>query len=39
VCGGAGLFDEESSAQGGSDCCGGVAVAPELITLGRPSDR
>ena len=34
VCGGSGLFDDES-AQGGG-CCGAPA-APELITLGRPA--
>lgn len=34
VCGGAGLFDDES-AQGGG-CCG-APEAPELITLGRPT--
>lgn len=36
VCGGSGLFDEES-AQGGG-CCGAPA-AQELITLGRPTDQ
>lgn len=36
VCGGSGLFDEES-AQGGG-CCGAPA-APELLTLGRSSDQ
>lgn len=36
VCGGAGLFDEESSEAGGG-CCAAPA-APELITLGRSSD-
>ncbi|TXL62167.1 FAD-dependent oxidoreductase [Aeromicrobium terrae] len=38
VCGGTGLFDEES-ATGGGGCCGGVDVAPVLLTIGRPSDR
>ena len=34
VCGGAGLFDEESAE--GSGCCGAPA-ATELITIGRPT--
>ena len=34
VCGGAGLFDDET-AEGGGGCCAAPA-APELITLGRP---
>ena len=34
VCGGAGLFDEETAEGGG--CCGAPA-ATELITIGRPS--
>nr|MCW2729153.1 flavoprotein [Aeromicrobium sp.] len=36
VCGGAGLFDEESTQGGG--CCASPA-APELITLGRPAGQ
>ena len=34
VCGGAGTFDDETAADGG--CCGAPA-APELISLGRPT--
>ncbi len=34
ACGGAGTFDDETSAGGG--CCG-LPAAPELISLGRPS--
>lgn len=36
VCGGSGLFDDESGQDGG--CCGAPA-APELITLGSPTNR
>jgi thioredoxin reductase len=36
VCGGSGQFDDVSASGGG--CCG-TAAAPELITIGRPSDR
>lgn len=36
VCGGSGLFDDESGEGGG--CCGAPA-SPELITLGRPTSR
>lgn len=36
VCGGSGQFDDASASGGG--CCG-TPAAPELITIGRPSDR
>ncbi|MEJ7635532.1 NAD(P)-binding domain-containing protein [Aeromicrobium sp.] len=36
VCGGAGVFDDETEQSGG--CCG-TPVAPELITLGRPGGQ
>lgn len=36
VCGGAGTFDDEASADGG--CCG-VPAEPQLLTLGGPAGR